>query len=72
MGERMMDECYSAKPLPLCERCNKVRANTSLTFSYRGEAVTTHYYCELCCDIAWGEGVKVVEERAAKLKAIGL
>lgn len=71
-----MDECWdgvSAKPqspLPLCERCGKVRATTSLNFSYRDEEYAVHYYCAPCCDIAWDEGVAYVDAQAAKLAAV--
>ncbi len=68
----MMDECYGARAfsLPLCERCEKAPANTSLTFTYRGEEYATHYYCGPCCDIAWDEGVAHVDAKAAAIAAM--
>ena len=68
-----MNECATTGySLPLCERCGKRPADTSLTFTYREEEYAVHYYCAPCCDLAWEEGVKAVDERAAKLKSRGL
>lgn len=66
------DTAAQRTSLPLCERCHTARSTTSLTFSYRGENYVEHFYCAPCCDLAWDEGVKAVDKRAAKLKTIGL
>ena len=66
------DDVRAIRPLPLCERCGEAQANTSLTFTYRGEEYAIHYYCEPCCDLAWEEGVKAVDTKAAALRDKGL
>lgn len=67
-----MDETFARAEMPMCERCGKVRATTSLNFSYRGEEYTARYYCAPCCDAMWDLAVEEVNARAAKLKAYGI